>query len=142
MTAEQAYLSFCRMVEQKLAIALPALTVAIEKDDTISPPYVTIEDGGMVFNNGVLSRGMCQLRLVLRALESEPLALTRSRYQPQIVKAINQLGQCPKYDYTQNPPKATGNYVILLDGWTPDLSDIGIESQTVLKVYLDTNITH
>jgi hypothetical protein len=138
MTADEAFFSFAQALKDELATADPSIAVAIEKDSFLPPPYISIEQGSDI-KDSWLSTLLCQIRLVVRKIPTEPLLTTFSRKKKTLEGILIDMGQMPKYDYTQDPPAATGNYFVKVDNWSPDLSKDQTLIQKVLSIRLKTN---
>ncbi len=137
MSGGQAFLSFVNFLEERLSPS--GIAVNIEKQVTLTPPYLNMQDGPEEIISHWLSSKLCQAWVVVQKQDNEPLLVTAERVMNLVVKATQDVGSIPKYDYEQNPTVQTGLLNVYIEEITGDMSNDPLRSKRVITWNLHSN---
>lgn len=137
MSGGQAFLSFVNYLDTQLTGS--GITVNVEKNLTLTPPYLNMQDGPEEILSRWLSSKLCQGWLVVEKQATEPLIVTAERLMNRVVKATQDVGGIEKYDYEQTPTVQTGLLTVRIEQVTGDMSDDPQRSQRVITWALLSN---
>ena len=138
MSGSQAFLSFVNYLQD--ALSGSGVTVNIKKGDTLTPPYLNMQAGPEEIISHWLSSKLCQAWVVVEENPNEePLVVTEERVMNLVIKATQDAGSLPKYDYEQNPTVQTGLFTVHIEEITGDMSNEQKTSRRVITWLLHSN---
>lgn len=130
MSGSMAFISFVNYMKTELASS--GITVAWEKDETRTPPYLYFQDGPDRLRNTWLSSRLCQAWLVVEKGSTEPLQVTAAKTLDKVVRASTDPGHVEKYDYSTSPKSLIGTFIPKLFEVTAEMSSDPLRSKRVV----------
>jgi len=139
MSADNAFYSFANFARDQLAAAGSAIVIVTEKDAIPAAPYAAVEMGTITSINTWCDLVLCQIRLVVDRVSTEPLELTAVKRMAELVNAIRGKSPIDKWDYSETPKTSSGALHYSLIGTSVDLSKVADSSMRVITINLYTN---
>lgn len=130
MSGGQAYLSFANYLTD--ALSGSGITVGIEKQGDLTPPYLRLSDGPEEIISRWISSKLCQAWVVVEKQATEPLVMTEQRAMQKVILATQDVGSIPKYNYETTPTQQTGLLTVKIQEITGDMSNDPLRSKRVI----------